>query len=55
MPTLKIDGLKFERPVSFIKIDVQGGDLFALQGGVETINRFRMSAIFEYEWIFKEE
>jgi len=53
--TLTIDELKFERPVSFMKIDVQGGDLFALKGAVETIKKHKMPIIFEYEYLFEDE
>ncbi len=38
-----------------MKIDVQGGDLFALKGAKETIMRHQMPIIFEYEYLFEEE
>jgi FkbM family methyltransferase len=53
--TITIDSLNITDPISFIKVDIQGSDLFALQGAVETINRFRMPIIFEYEDQFQEE
>lgn len=53
--TLAIDDLAIDRPISFMKIDVQGGDLFALQGALETIKRNRMPIIFEYEYLFEDE
>jgi FkbM family methyltransferase len=53
--TITIDSLNITDPISFIKVDVQGSDLFALQGAVKTINRFRMPIIFEYEAQFQDE
>jgi len=53
--TLTIDEIEFDKPVSFMKVDVQGGDLFAMQGAVKTIAQHRMPIIFEYEWLFEEE
>ena len=53
--TLAIDDLTFDMPVSFIKIDVQGGDLFAMQGAVKTIEKFKMPILFEYEKEFEAE
>jgi FkbM family methyltransferase len=52
--TLAIDELHFVRPVSFMKVDVQGSDLAAMQGTVETIRRFRMPIVFEYEVLLEE-
>src|SRR6266511_932588 len=34
--TLTIDGLNINTPISFMKVDIQGSDLFALRGAVET-------------------
>lgn len=53
--TLAIDDVEFESPVSFMKIDIQGGDLFALRGAVRTIAKYRMPIIFEYEYLFEDE
>jgi FkbM family methyltransferase len=53
--TLRIDDIEFELPVSFMKIDIQGGDLFALRGAVETIKKHQMPIIFEYEYLFEQE
>jgi FkbM family methyltransferase len=53
--TIKIDDIHFDLPVSFMKIDVQGGDLFALKGAVQTIAKNKMPIIFEYEYLFEEE
>jgi hypothetical protein len=38
-----------------MKVDVQGSDLFVLQGAVETIQRHKMPILFEYEEQFGEE
>jgi FkbM family methyltransferase len=53
--TLTIDEIKFDRPISFMKIDIQGGDLFALKGAVKTIKKHQMPIIFEYEYTFEDE
>jgi FkbM family methyltransferase len=53
--TITIDSLKIEKPVSFMKVDVQGSDLFVLRGAVETIARHRMPIIFEFEEQFQDE
>ena len=55
VPTIAIDDLEFPLPISFMKIDVQGGDLFAMQGAVETIQKHRMPVLFEYEKAFEKE
>lgn len=53
--TVTVDSLQFEQPVSFMKVDVQGSDLFAMRGARETISRHRMPIIFEYEEQFQQE
>jgi len=53
--TITIDSLNIETPVSFMKVDVQGSDLFAMQGAKQTILRHRMPIIFEYEEQFQQE
>ena len=53
--TMTVDSLNIETPVSFLKVDVQGSDLFALQGAKQTILRHRMPIIFEYEEQFQKE
>ena len=53
--TLRIDDINFDLPVSFMKIDIQGGDLFALKGAINTIAKYKMPIIFEYEYTFEEE
>lgn len=46
--TITIDSLKLDR-VDFIKVDIQGADLFALQGAKETILKCKPTIIFEFE------
>jgi FkbM family methyltransferase len=55
VPTITIDALDIAEPVSFMKVDVQGGDLQAMQGAVKTIAKNRMPIVFEYEYQFEEE
>jgi FkbM family methyltransferase len=52
--TLTIDSLNIKEPISFMKIDIQGGDLQAMQGAVKTIAKNRMPILFEYEYHFEE-
>jgi FkbM family methyltransferase len=52
--TLTIDSLNIESPISFMKIDIQGGDLQAMQGAVKTIEKNRMPILFEYEYHFED-
>ena len=44
-----LDSLDYPLPVSFMKVDVQGGDLFAMQGARGIIEKYKMPIIFEYE------
>ena len=53
--SLRIDDLAISRPVSFIKLDLQGCDLFAMQGAAATIARNRMPIVFEFEQEFQAE
>lgn len=53
--TITIDSLNIQEPISFMKVDVQGSDLFVLQGAVETINKNKMPILFEYEEQFGDE
>ncbi len=50
---LAIDDLQIRRPVSFMKVDVQGSDLFTLQGARQTIEAHQMPVLFEYEEQFQ--
>lgn len=40
--------LPADRPVHFIKIDVEGAEMEVLQGAVETIRRYRPVVVFEF-------
>lgn len=51
--SLALDDLNLEN-VSFIKIDVQGSDLKAMQGLTKTIKRCKPAIIFEYEPTFDD-
>lgn len=46
---IRIDDLGVDKPISLMKIDIQGADLLAMKGARETINKHRMPIIFEYE------
>lgn len=51
----RIDELEIDSPVSFMKVDVQGFDLFALQGATKLIEKHKMPILFEFEQRFQEE
>lgn len=53
--TITIDSLNIQEPISFMKVDIQGSDLFALQGAIKTIRKNRMPILFEYEEQFSAE
>lgn len=53
--TITIDDIEYNQEISFVKIDIQGGDLFAMQGAVKTIDKYRMPILFEYEYLFEDE
>lgn len=53
--SITIDSLQISEPISFMKVDVQGSDLFAMKGAVNTIQRNRMPVIFEFEEQFQRE
>ena len=52
--SITVDGQNISQPVSFMKVDVQGSDLFAMQGARQTIAKNRMPIIFEYEEQFQD-
>jgi FkbM family methyltransferase len=52
--SITIDELNIEENISFMKVDIQGGDLQAMQGARKTIEKNRMPIIFEYEYHFEE-
>lgn len=47
--TIAIDDLNIDKPISFMKFDIQGADLFGMQGAIKTIKKNRMPILFEYE------
>lgn len=51
--TFTIDSLQINSPISFMKVDVQGADLFAMLGAKETILKNRMPIFFEFEEQFQ--
>jgi FkbM family methyltransferase len=53
--TIAIDDLNFGKEISFMKVDVQGSDLFAMRGAIETIKGHKMPIIFEFEQQFQNE
>jgi FkbM family methyltransferase len=53
--SIRIDDIEFSLPISFMKVDVQGSDLFAMQGAKETIRKHRMPILFEFEQQFQDE
>lgn len=53
--SVTIDSLRFDAPISFMKIDIQGSDLAAMRGAVNTIAKHKMPIIFEYEEQFQQE
>lgn len=53
--TVSIDDLNIQTPISFMKVDIQGSDIFAMRGAVETIRRNQMPILFEFEEQFQQE
>lgn len=53
--TVTIDSLNISDNISFIKVDIQGSDLFALQGAKETILKNKPVIVFEFEEQFQDE
>ncbi len=53
--TITVDSLEIKESISFMKVDVQGSDLFALQGAEQTILRNKMPIIFEFEQQFQKD
>jgi FkbM family methyltransferase len=53
--SLTIDSLDIQEPISFMKVDIQGSDLFALQGAKATILKNKMPILFEFEDQFQNE
>jgi FkbM family methyltransferase len=53
--SITVDSMDIAEPISFMKVDIQGGDLEAMKGAVNTIQKNRMPILFEYEYIFEDE
>ncbi len=53
--SITIDSLNIPEAISFMKIDIQGGDLQAMQGAVKTIEKNKMPILFEYEYQFEDD
>ena len=53
--TITVDSLNIDTPVSFIKVDVQGADLFAMQGATKTILKHKPAVVFEFEQSVQKE
>jgi FkbM family methyltransferase len=53
--SVTIDSLNIKEPISFMKIDIQGGDLLAMQGAVKTIEKNKMPILFEYEYQLEDD
>ncbi len=52
--TITIDSMNIPEKIGFMKIDVQGADLFAMQGAKNTIIKNKMPIVFEFEQQFQE-
>jgi len=46
---------KINATVSFMKVDIQGGDLFALRGATKTIGKNKMPIVFEFEYELQDD
>ena len=44
----RVDDIEFEKKISLMKIDIEGWDLKALKGSINTIKKHQMAIIFEY-------
>jgi FkbM family methyltransferase len=55
VPSITIDSLGIAEPITFMKVDVQGGDLHAMKGAIATIAKNQMPILFEYEYQFEAE
>ncbi len=49
VPSITIDALDLPANISFMKIDVQGSDLYAMMGADRTIAKNKMPILFEFE------
>ena len=46
--TITIDSLNIQEPISFMKVDIEGADIFAMRGAKNTILKNKMPILFEY-------
>ncbi len=53
--TKSIDSIDFSRRISFMKIDIQGADIFAMRGAIQTIRKHQMPILFEFEQQFQDQ
>jgi FkbM family methyltransferase len=53
--TQRIDDMDIPEKVSFIKVDIQGSDLFAMRGAKQLILRDKPILVFEFEKQFQKE
>lgn len=53
--SITIDSLNIQEKISLMKIDIQGADLQAMQGAVNTIKKNKMPIIFEFEYLLQDE
>lgn len=51
--SLAIDDMEFQSPVSVIKIDAQGSDVYILQGAKKTLEKYQPVVVLEYELMYE--
>lgn len=51
--SLAIDDMEFTSPVSVIKIDAQGSDVYILQGAKKTLEKYHPVVVLEYETMYE--
>ena len=51
--SLAIDDMEFQSPVSVIKIDAQGSDVYILQGAKKTLEKYQPVVVLEYEEMYE--
>ena len=55
VPSITIDSLNLPANISFMKIDIQGSDLYAMMGAERTISQNRMPILFEFESLLQDD
>jgi FkbM family methyltransferase len=55
VPSITIDSLNLPSEISFMKIDIQGSDLYAMMGATRTIEQNRMPILFEFEKLLQDD